>query len=126
MSKTNELVKLIKRLLIKYGLVVFYDEADEEVPYPYIVFSLTNYDSLTYPRDDIELLIDIWDKGESSYRVEEISDQIEKDFKILNKPTDKILPTFYSVYNKRITDEDKEIKRRQVKITIQCYEVEEE
>lgn len=126
MSKTNELVKLIKQLLIKYGLVVFYDEADEEVPYPYIVFSLTNYDSLTYPRDDIELLIDIWDKSESSYRVEEISDQIEKDFKILNKPTNKILPTFYSVYNKRIADEDKEIRRRQVKITIQCYEVEEE
>lgn len=126
MSKTNELVKLIKQLLIKYGLVVFYDEADEEVPYPYIVFSLTNYDSLTYPRDDIELLIDIWDKGESSYRVEEVSDQIEKDFKILNKPTNKILPTFYSVYNKRIADEDKEIRRRQVKITIQCYEVEEE
>lgn len=126
MSKTNELVKLIKQLLIKYGLVVFYDEADEEVPYPYIVFSLTNYDSLTYPRDDIELLIDIWDKSESSYRVEEVSDQIEKDFKILNKPTNKILPTFYSVYNKRIADEDKEIRRRQVKITIQCYEVEEE
>lgn len=125
MSKTIALRKLITVELNKYGKSVYYKKADKKAKFPYIVYSLENVDLNTYPRDDIELTIDIWDRNEISYEIEALSDKIEKGFNRLNKPTDIILPTFYVISKRSVDDEDEEIERRQIKISIQSYEIEE-
>ena len=125
MSKTVELRKVITSELSKYG-TTYYKKADKKSKFPYIVYSLENVDFNTYPRNDIELTIDIWDRNKSSYDIEALADNVEKAFNRLNKPTSKILPTFYVTSKKDVGDEDEIIERRQIKVIIQCYEIEEE
>jgi hypothetical protein len=70
-------------------------------------------------RDDSILIVDIW--GKDVIAVEEIADSIEDTFNCLNAPDTTSLPTFYRISRKPVEDENKVIKRRQLKFLIQNY-----
>lgn len=120
MSKTLELRKLIKDILLDLEVEVFFDDSTDKAKYPYIVYSFesTNFSN---NRDDIILAIDIWDRNESTRNVEVLADGVEALFNFENKPTNKILPTFYLEGRYSLKDEDKKLKRRQIKISIKNY-----
>lgn len=124
MSKTNSLRKIIQS---KIDSVVscYYRIADPEALYPHAVYDFENIDLGDINRDDLILIVDIWDKvsGENTdtLRIEETADQIEEMFNAANLPNEEVLPTFYRISRKPIDDEDKTIMRRQLKFQIQNY-----
>ena len=120
MSKTYELRKIITSLLNQTEGEVYYETASTEAVFPYKVYSFESIDLGDIERDDLILLVDVWGKEDVNV-VEEIADFIEDTFNNLNAPTDTSLPTFYRISRKPIADEDKTIKRRQLKFLIQNY-----
>lgn len=120
-SKTLELRKVITKLLKEVNKNVFYENATDEAEFPYIVYEI---DSISFDysgRDDVILTINVWDKDKESKLVESVSDEIEKKLNYLNYPTGKVLPTFYLINRISIPDEDKSIRRRELKFQIQNY-----
>lgn len=120
-SKTIELRKVVTKLLKKVNKQVYYESATDKATYPYIVYNFDTVNLDNYPRDDIFLTIDVWDQGENSTKIETLADNIESALNMENKPSDKVLPTFYLDDRRSISDEDETIRRRQLKFTIQNY-----
>ncbi len=120
MSKTNSLRKIIQS---KINSVVscYYRMADPGALYPHAVYDFENIDLGDINRDDLILIVDLWDKGNDTSRLEEMADQIEEIFNAANLPNEEVLPTFYRIGRKPIDDEDKTIMRRQLKFQIQNY-----
>lgn len=120
--KTNELKEIIQER-INPVVSCYHETADSEESYPYAVYSFENIDLGDLFRDDLILIVDLWDFGTDTTRIEEFADQIESMFNFANLPGEKILPTFYRISRKGIDDENKKIKRRQLKFQIQNYEI---
>lgn len=121
MSKTIELRKLIVKLLKDVNKSVFYENASDKAKYPYIVYNLDNMNTVNYPRNDIILTIDVWDRSNSTITVESLTDKIEDVLNMLNKPSKNLFPTFYLEDRMSIDDEDPLIRRRQLKFKIENY-----
>ena len=121
MSKTIELRKLIVKLLKEVNKSVFYENASDKAKYPYIVYNLDNINTVNYPRNDIILTIDVWDRSNSTVTVETLADKIEDVLNMLNKPSKNLFPTFYLEDRMSIDDEDPLIRRRQLKFKIESY-----
>lgn len=120
-SKTLEVRKVITKLLRGSGNEVYYEEATQNAGYPYIVFSFSTVDLNNSPRDDYFLVVDIWDRNKQTLRVEEIADEVEEILSFTNSPTETILPTFYKTSRDSIPDENKMLKRRQLRFNVQNY-----
>lgn len=120
MSKTNSLRKIIQS---KINSVVscYYRMADPDALFPHAVYDFENIDLGDINRDDLILIVDLWDKGSNTSGIEEMADQIEEIFNAANLPNEEVLPTFYRIGRKPIDDEDKTIMRRQLKFQIQNY-----
>ena len=123
MSKTATLRKLIREQLQTIQGQTYHKEASEEAAYPYKTFILNSV-SFMDARDDFELCVDIWHRGDWSV-VEEIADQIEKLFKNANLPQSTILPTFFRESRYNLEDPDKTLKHIQLRFIVQLYELEE-
>lgn len=121
MSKTNELRKLVYSKLKKAG-EVFYGQADDKKMYPHIVFTISSVDFGNWNRDDAVVDIDIWDKGTSAIKIEDMADEIESMFRCCNEPQESILPTFFLIDRKSVPDEDKKIMHRLMRVQVQNYE----
>ena len=91
-SKTVELRKVIVSLLEQVTPNVSFDKADKKTQFPYSVYSMNNVDLSSYPRDDISVTVDIWDKDIDSIRIETLTDKLEKILNRNNHPTDNYLP----------------------------------
>ena len=120
MSKTNALRKIIYKN-INSIVKTYFRKADKENIYPHAVYDFENIDLGDISRDDLILIIDIWDKGNDTSNIEEIADQIEEMFNAANLPNEEVLPTFYRIGRKSIDDVDKTLMRRQLKFQIQNY-----
>ena len=120
MSKTNALRKIIYKNMNSI-VKSYYRKADKENIYPHAVYDFENIDLGDISRDDLILIIDIWDKGNNTSNIEEIADQIEEMFNAANLPNEEVLPTFYRIGRKPIDDVDKTLMRRQLKFQIQNY-----
>ena len=130
MGRTNELRKLVMSLLgdanfkEEYGIKEIYHEiASDDKMYPHIVYSFDRINTGDLYRHDLSLTIDIYDKANSAYLIEQIADDVEDMFNAENLPQDKILPTFYLESRIPIIDEDKKIKHRQIEVIVQNYEL---
>lgn len=122
MSKTNSLRKIIQSK-INPIIKSSYRSADNKTNYPYAVYDFENIDLGDLSRDDLILIVDLWDKGKSTSRIEEKADQIEKMFNAANLPGEDVLPTFYRISRRPIDDEDKTLMHRQLKFQIQNYDI---
>lgn len=120
--KTKELRETIQER-IDPVVSCYYRTADPAAVFPHAVYDFENIDLGDLFRDDLILVVDLWDSGTDTTRIEEFADQIEAMFNNVNLPGDKILPTFYRISRKPIDDEDKTIMRRQLKFQIQNYEI---
>ena len=120
-TKTIELRKVVTSLLKQVNGSVHYENATDKTPYPYIVYEFASVDFGNIGRDDVILTIDIWDKNSSSVTVETLADNVEKVLNNTNNPTDTVLPTFYIMSRNSIRDEDKNIRRRELRFQIQNY-----
>lgn len=120
MGKTVALRKIIKSQ-IDSVVESYYRKVDVKKSYPYAVLDFENIDLGDIHRDDLILIVDVWDKGEDTAQIEDIADRIEAIFNAANLPGDEVLPTFYRVGRKPIDDEDKSLIRRQLKFQIQNY-----
>lgn len=120
-TKTIELRKVVTKLLKEVNKQVYYESATDKSTFPYIVYNFNTVNLNTYPRDNIFLTIDVWDQGETSTTIETLADNIEEALNMKNKPSDKVLPTFYLEDRRSISDEDETIRRRQLKFAIQNY-----
>lgn len=120
-SKTIELRKVVKSLLNEVSNNVFYEEASSKATFPYLVYEFETVNLNNYPRDDIFMTVDVWDKAEDTIIVETLADNIEKALNFTNNPTKYVLPTFYLESRMSLRDDDKQIRRRQLKFTIQNY-----
>ena len=126
-TKTNSLRKLVQTKLSSVtGLsssTVFYMYADPPVMYPHATFTVESVDLGDLSRQDYTVDVDVWDKGPSAYRVEELADLVEAKFTQQNLPQTTILPTFYLESRRTILDEDKSIRHIRVSMICQNYEV---
>ena len=123
MSKTATLRKLIREQLQNVEGQTYHNEASEEAVYPYKTFTLKSV-SFMDARDDFELCVDIWHRGDWK-DAEEIADQIEKLFQNANLPQSTILPTFFRENRYNLEDPDKTLKHIQLRFSVQLYELEE-
>lgn len=120
MSKTNSLRKIIQSN-IDSVVSCYYRMADPGALYPHAVYDFENIDLGDINRDDLIFIVDLWDRGNDTSRIDEMADQIEEKFNAANLPNEEVLPTFYRISRKPIDDEDKTIMRRQLKFQIQNY-----
>lgn len=120
--RTNDLIELIKTKLSTVDSDVYYEVADEDALYPHVVFSFQQINLGDLSRQDYELDVDVWDKGEETETVENLCDSIEHLLHGANLPQKNILPTFYLIDRRILFDEDKEIRHRVVRFQIQNYE----
>ena len=122
MAKTKALRKIIQSR-INPIVKSYYRKADKGALYPHAVYDFENIDLGDLFRDDLILVVDIWDKDNDTTEIEELADQIEAAFNAVNLPNEEVLPTFYRAGRKPIDDEDKMINRRQLKFQIQNYAI---
>lgn len=120
-TRTNDLKKLIQTKLKTLTTNVFFEQATDNALYPHAVFSFRQIDLGDLARQDYILEVDVWDKGTSTTRVDELSDKIEDLLQAKNLPQTNILPTFYKIDRKSILDSDKTIKHRLIRFQIQNY-----
>ena len=120
--RTNDLKYLVQSKLKTLTANVYYEIANEKKLYPHIVFEFRRIDLGDLWRQDYILEVDIWDKQDSSLRVDDLADQAENLLQAENLPQSNVLPTFYLIDRQNIPDEDKEIKHRRVQFQIQNYE----
>lgn len=124
-SKTVELRKVITTLLKQVKHInnqVYFENASSTAAYPYIVYNINSIDLNSYPRNDVVLTVDVWDNNSNTSIIEDVADDVEAKLNMVNYPTATVLPTFYLNIRNSIIDEDKTIKRRQLKFIIQNYE----
>lgn len=123
MSKTAELRKLVKEQLDTVPGGTYHRKAPANAEYPYKTFSLKSV-SFTDERDDFDLCVDIWHRGDFKI-IEELADQIEELFKNANLPQPTILPTFFRESRYNLDDPDKTLDHIQLRFFVQLYELEE-
>ena len=122
MGKTNSLRQIIKSNIDPI-VKLYYRVADKDNIFPHSVYDFESIDLGDIYRDDLILLLDIWDYGTDRSRAEEIADQIEALFNAANLPDTEVLPTFYRISRKPIDDEDKKVIHIQLKFQIQNYSI---
>ena len=120
-TRTNDLKKLIQTQLKTLTTNVFFENATDDKLYPHIVFNFRTIDLGDLWRQDYVLEIDVWDKKNSTYDVDELSDKVEDLLQAKNLPQTRVLPTFYKIDRKSIYDSDKSIKHRLIRFQIQNY-----
>ncbi|WP_297634770.1 hypothetical protein [uncultured Clostridium sp.] len=121
-NKRLELRKLIKENLKTLGIEIFYEKNNKKEPkYPYIVYEIEESSFMYIEREDSILTINVWDKNDSTQQVENLAKAAKDMFLYANIPTETILPTFYLENILSIQDEDKQIKRRQLRIKVEMY-----
>ena len=76
-------------------------------------------------RDDIELEVDLWHRGEDPKPLEDIADQIEDLFDGQIYPMPPIYPAFYRENRYDLEDPDKALQHIQLRFLVQLHETEE-
>lgn len=120
--RTNDLKLLVQSKLKTVAANVYHEIANEKALYPHIVFNFRRLDLNDLSRQDYILEVDIWDKGDSSQRVDDLADTVENLLQAENLPQTNVLPTFYLIDRNNLPDENKEIKHRRIQFQIQNYE----
>lgn len=112
MSKVIEIRIFLKQLLKTLHPRVFFNVADSEAEYPYIVFDLPNSidDGIL---ENFVLDIDVWDINPDTTVLETLVDSIDN---ALNKETflvnNQFSMTIYRENRLTLTDDDSRIRRR--------------
>lgn len=124
MSRTNDLRQFITAQLLTVANNVYYENAIEGAGFPHVVFTLDKVNLGDLNREDYTLDIDVWDRGTSALRIEQLCDEIEDLFDAKNNPQNTILPTFFKDTRNVVADADRTLKHRNLKFIVQNYKKE--
>lgn len=123
----NEIEIFLKKMLNSLiDVKVFNDRSRKDSIYPYIVMDSSNINTQLYPRVDVDLTLNIWDKSQNYIKVNEIADIIQSALNRNSKVADNITATFYLNIRKNVDDEDKELKRVYMLFDVEIYQAEKE
>lgn len=123
----NEIEIFLKKMLNSLTDVkVFNDRSRKDSIYPYIVMDSSNINTQLYPRVDVDLTLNIWDKSQNYIKVNKIADIIQSALNRNSKVADNITATFYLNIRKNVDDEDKELKRVYMLFDVEIYQAEKE
>jgi hypothetical protein len=122
MSRTAELQHLIQQKITSLVYTAYADEAPDGAAFPYVVYNIDSF-AFEDARDDITLVIDIWDEYPNYSRVELMADNIEEEFtgNAVHDDSATILPQFFRYIRTKVPDPNKKLKRVQLKVQIQNY-----
>lgn len=121
--KTEVLRRIVTTLLDQVPGKTYYDHAPDDAVFPYKVYSFESIDLNDLSRDDLVLIVDLWDRGESTGFVESIADQIENELNNVTVPKGGAYPTFFRISRKPLADENKQLQHRQLRFAVQNYYV---
>lgn len=124
MSKTTDLRKLIVSQLNTTEGKTYYIDAPTDATFPYKTFEFSTVNMGVEHRDDISLIVDVWDNSKTPKKVEEISDKIEDLFDSVNLPQNTILPTFFRDTRFPVVESDKTIQHIQLTFLVENYKME--
>lgn len=123
----NEIEIFLKKILDSLvDVKVFNDRSRKDSIYPYIVIDSSNISTQLYPRVDVDLALNIWDKSQNYIKVNKIADIIQSALNRNSKVADSITATFYLNTRKNVDDEDKELKRVYMLFDVEIYQAEKE
>lgn len=123
----NEIEIFLKNILNSLvDVKVFNDRSRKDSIYPYVVMDSSNISTQLYPRVDVDLTLNIWDKSQNYIKVNEIADIIQSALNRNSKVADNITATFYLNIRKNADDEDKELKRVYMLFDVEIYQTEKE
>lgn len=126
----KELMKYIHNKLSVCGEVFFEDiERDSEgyakIDDIKIVYDLDGVYQLTdnKVKKDIPLTIDIWSRKDQIYDVEDLVEQLDEELEGRVYRSDTLIFTFKrnSIWSLNLRDEDKNVRRKQLKYVIKYY-----
>lgn len=126
MDKDEIEIFLKKTLDSLVDVKVFNDRSRKDSIYPYIVIDSSNISTQLYPRVDVDLALNIWDKSQNYIKVNKIADIIQSALNRNSKVADSITATFYLNTRKNVDDEDKELKRVYMLFDVEIYQPEKE
>lgn len=126
MNKDEIEIFLKKMLDSLVDVKVFNDRSRKDSIYPYVVMDSSNISTQLYPRVDVDLTLNIWDKSQNYIKVNEIADIIQSALNRKSEVADNITATFYLNIRKNVDDEDKELKRVYMLFDVEIYQVEKE
>ena len=126
MNKNEIEIFLKKTLDSLIDVKVFNDRSRKDSVYPYIVIDSSNISTQLYPRIDVDLELNIWDKNQNYVKVNEIADIIQSALNRTSKVADNITATFYLNTRKNMDDEDIELKRVYMLFDVEIYQFEKE
>lgn len=126
MNKDEIEIFLKKTLDSLVDVKVFNDRSRRDSIYPYLVMDSSNISSQMYPRVDVDLEINVWDKSQNYIKVNEVADIIQSALNRNSIVADNITATFYLNTRKNVDDEDKELKRVYMLFDVEIYQAEKE
>lgn len=118
----DELRKYIKELLERAtGLKVYFEIANNESIFPYIVFDIRELVGYSINRHILELTIDVWDKDTPKHLINAV-DVLDKIFLQYKDNTEHFVIQIYNGSARQfIQDDDKSIKRLQRRYDVIVY-----
>lgn len=125
MSKTKALRKLINEKMQTVPGETYHRRAPKDASYPYKVFTLTSVAFPNLDRDDLELEVDLWNRGQDPKPLEDIADDIEAMFNGAIYPVPPIYPAFFRENRYDLDDPDKDLQHLQLRFLVQLHETEE-
>lgn len=116
----NEILQVIFRMLKNYSDAVYYEDAPNKAEYPYLVYNLE--DGYRSYREEYILTLDFWDRNQSSSNIENLVDAYDKHLENKLIVTELFSIRLNRLQRLKIEDEDKGLKRRQLKFEVQIYQ----
>ena len=124
MAKTKTLRKLITTKLQTVPGGTYHRQAPKDAAFPYKLFTLSSVAFPNLDRDDVELEIDLWNRGTDLKTLEDIADQIEAMFNGQIYPEPPIYPAFFRETRHDLDDPDKTLQHIQLRFAVQLHEEE--
>ena len=124
MSKTRALRNIVMEQLKTVPGETYHRRSASSAMYPHKVFTLTSSSFPYGDRDDIELEVDLWNRGGDPKVLEDIADSIEKLFKGAIYPAHPIYPAFFLEARYYLEDPDKALQHIQLRFLVQLHETE--
>lgn len=120
-NKMNDLLELIFRELKKVHERVYYEDAEDEAIFPYVVFYISTGTNTEQRHDDI-LVVEVWDENPDTTNLEDITDKIEKHFDYECFNTEKVSTMAYKESRSKSEKEKKEdLSCRELRFELQTY-----
>lgn len=122
MSKTIELRTQLNIIFKTLTSKVYYEEANADSPYPYLVYELSELVN-NYGKTTLQLEVNVLDYGTNSTVVETLADLVQDTLHKCYFINDKIQFSIYKGNKIIVKEEDKQIMRRRMTFEIQLSEL---